>query len=111
MKKQYGTTLYLQQAVIVEHVSAQKQVEGPVEQWEVASGTFFLGIHNAIFVPHFLDVFSDALSALCGLLHFLLQLLDVLIVLLKRAADSLLRNQRKRRIVFSTKHFATHNFC
>lgn len=90
MKKQYRTTLYLQQAVIVEHVSTQKQVEGPVEQREVTGGAFFLRIHNAIFVPHFLDVFSDTLCALRGLFHFLLQLVDVLIVLLKRAADSLL---------------------
>lgn len=78
----------------MEHVSAQKQVERPVEQWEVTSGAFFLRIHNAIFVPHFLDVFSDTLCALGGLFHFLLQLVDVLIVLLKGAADSLLREKK-----------------
>jgi len=85
---------YLEQAVGVEHVSAEEQIEGPVEQREVTSGTLFLGIHDAVFVPHFLDVFSDAFSALRGLLHFLFQLLDVLVVLLQGAADGLLRNQK-----------------
>lgn len=85
----------------MEHVSTQEQIEGPVKQWEVTSSTFFLGIHDTIFVPHFLDVFSDAFSALCGLLHFLLQLLDVLVVLLQGAADGLLRNRKEWRMKYS----------
>ena len=84
---------YLEQAVIMEHVSTQEEIEGPVEQWKVTSCTLFLGIHHAILVPHFLDVLSDTFSALCGLLHLLLQLLNVLVVLLQGATDSLLKTQ------------------
>lgn len=75
------------------HVSTHEQIEGPVEQRKVTSSTLVLGIHYTVLVPHFLDVFSDAFGALCGLLHFLLQLLNVLVVLLQGAADGLLKNQ------------------
>lgn len=84
---------YLEQAVIMEHVSTQEQIEGSVEKRKVTSCTLFLGIHHAIFVPHFLDVLSDAFSTLCGLLHFLLQLLNVLVVLFQGAAYGLLKTQ------------------
>lgn len=93
LKKCRDLLSYLKETVIVKHVSTQEKIEGPVEQWEVTSSTFFLGVHNTIFVSHFLDVFSDALSTFRGLLHFLLQLLDVFIVLLQGATDRLLRNQ------------------
>ena len=82
--------LYLNEAVVVEHVSTQEQVEGPVEQGEVAGGALLLGLHHAVLVPHLLDVLADALGALGGLLHLLLQLLDVVVVLGQRAADGLL---------------------
>lgn len=91
---------YLEEAVIVEHVSTQEQIEGPVEQWEVTGRTLILGIHYAIFIPHFLDVFSNAFGALSSLLHFLFQLLDVLVVLLQGAADGLLRNHSEQRIKY-----------
>lgn len=81
---------YLKKAVGVEHVATQEQIKWPAEQREVTRGTLFLGIHHTIFVPHFLDVLSDAFGTLCGLLHLLLQLIDVLIVLLQGATDCLL---------------------
>lgn len=87
--------LYLQQAVIMEHVSTQEQVEGSVEEREVTGSTLFLGIHHSIFVPHFLNISSDSFGALRGLLHLLLQLFDVVVVLLQGAADGLLRNHKK----------------
>lgn len=84
---------YLKKAVGVEHVSTQEQIKWPAEEREVTRSTLFLGIHHAIFVPHFLDVLSDALSALCGLLHLLLQLINVPTVLLQGATDCLLEKR------------------
>ncbi len=89
---------YLEKAVVMEHVSTQEQIKGPVEQWEVTRGTLVLGIHYTVFVPHFLNVFSDAFSAFSGLFHFLLQLLDVLVVLLQGATDGLLRIHNEQSI-------------
>ena len=74
----------------MEHVSTQEQVEGSVQQGEVAGGALLLGLHHTVLVPHLLDVLSDALGALRGLLHLLLQLLYVVVVLRQRAADGLL---------------------
>lgn len=88
---------YLKQTVIVEHVSTKEQIEGPVEQGEVTTSTLLLGLHHAILVPHFLDVLSDALGTLRGLLHLLLQLLDVLVVLFQGAADGLLRHREQHK--------------
>lgn len=91
-----GAAFYLEQAVIVEHVSTQEQIKWPVEQGEVTRGTLLLGVDHAVLVPHFLDVFSDAFGTLCGLLHLLFQLLDVLVVFLQGAADGLLRSNEQR---------------
>lgn len=66
----------------MEHVSTEEQIEGSVEEGEVAGSTFLLALHHPILVPHLLDVLSDPLGALRRLLHLLLQLIYVLVVLL-----------------------------
>lgn len=115
-KSSFGCLTYLEQAIVVKHVSTQEQIKGPVEQWEVTSGALFLGIHDTVLVPHFLDVFSDTFSTLCGLLHFLLQIVDVLVVLLQGTTNGLLivcerkKFILKKRTKFTTERIITVQF-